>query len=107
MESFSIRDLRERSGELVRELEDGHLALITKRGRPLGVTIPISEHLIEHGVTFALAVELFRTHAVSLGLAAKVAGMSYAEFVEQLGRLGIPVVDYDPAELEHELKLLE
>ena len=32
---------------------------------------------------------------------------TFPKFVKQLGRLGIPVVDYDPAELERELKLLE
>lgn len=107
MESFSIRDLRERSGKLVRELESGHVALITKHGKPLCVTVPMSEHLIRAGVPLALAIELFRTHMVSLGVAAKVAGVSCEAFVEHLGRLRIPVVDYDPAELERELAQLE
>lgn len=107
MDAFSIRDLRERSGDLVRELEAGHLAVITKHGRPVGVTVPLTEDLLQHGVPLALAVELFRSHTVSLGLAAKIAGLAYIEFVEELGRLGIPVIDYDPAELEQELKNLE
>ena len=107
MESFSIRDLRERSGELVRELEDGHVALITKHGRPLAVTVPMSEHLLVSGVPLALAVELFKAHAISLELAAKVAGVSYPEFLDHLARLRIPAVDYEPAKLEDELVFLE
>ena len=103
MESFSIRELRERSGELVRELEGGQIALITKHGRPLAVTVPMSEHLLESGLALALAVELFKTHTISLGLAAKLAGVRYAEFLDHLGRLKIPAVDYDPAELAQEL----
>lgn len=106
MDTFSIRDLRERSGDLVRELEAGHLALITKHGRPVGVTVPMTEELLQRGVPLALAIELFRIHAVSLGLAARIAGLAYIEFVEELGRLGIAVVDHDPAELEEELKAL-
>ncbi len=107
MNHFSIRDLRDRSGELVRELENGNLALITKHGKTIGVTIPMSGHLLENGVGLALAIELFKTHSVSLGLAAKIAGVSYIEFIEVLGRLMIPVVDYSPEEFERELKLLE
>lgn len=107
MDAFSIRDLRERSGELVRELESGRLAVLTQHGRPVGVTVPLSEQLLQYGVPLALAVELFRTHTVSLGLAAKIAGLAYIEFVEELGRLGILVVDYDPAELSEELEHLE
>jgi predicted HTH domain antitoxin len=107
METFSVRDLRERSGEFVRELEQGRLALITKHGKTLSVTVPMSEHLLRLGVPLALAIELFRGGAVSVGLAAKIAGVSYAEFVDQLGRLRIPVVDYDPAELARELTVLE
>jgi prevent-host-death family protein len=107
MDTFSIRDLRERSGDLVRELEAGHLALITKHGRPVGVTVPMTEALLQRGVPLALAIELFRVHAVSLGLAARIAGLATIEFLEELGRLGIPAVDYDPAELDAELKALE
>ncbi len=107
METFSIRDLRDRSGELVRELESGHLAIITKHGKPVGVTVPISEHLVQSGVTTALAVELFRSHAVSLELAARIAGVSYIDFIDTLAQLRIPVVDYSPEELEGEIEVLE
>lgn len=107
MEAFSIRDLQARSEELVRELENGHPALITKQGRPLCITVPLEEHLIEAGLPLALAVELYRGQTVSLGLAAKIAGLSYVEFIEQLGRLRISILDYDPDELDRELKLLE
>jgi len=40
MQTFSTRDLRERSGELSREAEAGHLSLITKRGQPLNADAP-------------------------------------------------------------------
>ena len=35
MEIFSIRDLRERTGEPVREAEAGHVSIVAKDGRPL------------------------------------------------------------------------
>lgn len=42
---FSVRDLRQRSGDLMREAERGHLSLITKRGRPAILAVPFDERL--------------------------------------------------------------
>ena len=106
MQVFSIRELRERSGDLVRELESGQIAIITKQGRPVGVTLPMSDHLLEAGVALALAVELYRSEIVSTSLAAKVAGLSYIEFAEHLSRLRIPLADYGAEQLDRELEVL-
>lgn len=103
MQTFSIRDLRERSGELTREAEAGHLSLITKRGQPLLVAIPFSDTLLDRGARAALAEYLFKEGVLSLGKAAKMAGMPYVLFSEHLSRSGIPVVDYPADELEDEL----
>ena len=107
MQTFSIRDLRDRSGELTREAEAGRLSLVTRHGQPLFVSVPFTEDVISHGVHTALAVNLFRSGDLSLGQAAKLARMAYADFIEYLGSLKIPVVDYDPEELEQEFKLLD
>lgn len=106
MDTFSIRDLRERSADLVRELESGALALITKHGRPVGVTVPMDDTLLREGLPLALAVALVRSDSASIGLAARVAGLSYVEFVEHLSRIGIPVADYGGDQLERELDTL-
>ena len=48
--------------------------------------------------------KLFDEEALSLGKAAKLAGLSIAEFTEHLSHLDIPVVDYPATELDDELK---
>lgn len=103
METFSIRDLRERTGELVREAEAGRLSIVAKHGRPLFVAVPMDEHLLREGVAAALAIRLFAEKAVSLGKAAKLAQLSLEAFIVRLGSLGIPAVDYPPEELDEEL----
>jgi predicted HTH domain antitoxin len=55
----------------------------------------------------ALAVQLYRSKTVSIGLAARIASTSLEQFMGLLGQLGIEVIDYDPAELERELQVLE
>ncbi len=50
------------------------------------------------------AIELFKAHKLSSGQAAKLAGMGQFEFWMELGKLKIPLIDYEPAELEAELE---
>lgn len=106
MQSFTIRDLREHTGELSRTAEQGKLSLITRHGHPLFVSVPFSESILQHGVNVALAENLFKSGELSLGKASKLAGMVLADFIEHVSRLGIPVVNYDPSELEAELDYL-
>lgn len=103
MQSFSIRDLRERTGDISRSAEQGELSLVTRHGHPLFISVPFNQHVVEHGVYLALAENLFKSGELSLGKAAKLANMSRIEFGEHISRLGIPIVDYDPAELDAEL----
>lgn len=106
MDTFTIRDLRERTGELVRDAEAGELSVITKHGRPVFVAVPFDENIIKSGVSVALAVKLFQEGVLSSAKAAKFAGFKVVEFNKYLAKLGIPSVDYSPDELEAELKAL-
>ncbi len=103
MDSFTIRDLRERTGELVRDAEAGRLSVVTKWGRPIFVAVPFDDVLLEQGVKVALAAKLYTDGVVTLSRAARVAGVSTEAFIEKLGALGVPVVDYPPEELDQEL----
>jgi len=107
MDTFTIRDLRERTGDLVRDAEAGKLSIITKHGQPVFLAVPFDESLLREGVRVALAVKLFDDEVVSLGKAAKLAGMPQSEFIDHLGALKIPVVRYGKEELEQELAAFE
>jgi prevent-host-death family protein len=106
MDTFTIRDLRERTGELVRDAEAGRLAVVTKRGRPLFVAVPFDEGLLSQGVPVALAARLYADEVLSLTRAARLAGLTPEAFIERLGVLGITVTDYPGEELDRELTAL-
>jgi prevent-host-death family protein len=106
MKTFTIRDLRERTGELVRGAETGRLAVVTKHGAPVFVAVPFDEALVQEGVHAALAIKLFDTEAVSLSQAAKIAGVSVGEMIDMLGARGIPVVRYSSEEIDDDLRAL-
>jgi predicted HTH domain antitoxin len=103
MHTFTVRELRERSGELSREAEEGRLALVTRHGHPLFVSVPFTDELLAAGVHAALAVDLFKSGTMTSARAAKLARMSLPQFLAHLSAQGIPVVDHEPAELEQEL----
>ncbi len=107
MQAFSIRDLRERTGELSKEAEKGNLALITKHGHPLFVSLPFTEELLKNNIHVMLAESLYRTGSTSIGKAAKIADKSIVEFSEYLSKIGLSVVDYNPDELDKELQYLQ
>jgi prevent-host-death family protein len=106
MEAFSVRDLRERSGDLVRQAEQGRLSLVSKHGHPLFVAVPLDEHLLEYGVEVALACRLVAEKVVSVGKGAKLARLPLATFLERLGAMGIAAVDYPADEIDAELEAL-
>ncbi len=103
MHTFTIRELRERSGELSREAEEGRLALVTRHGHPLFVSVPFTGDLLQMGVHTALAVSLFKSGELTSARAAKLAHMSLPQFLAHLSAQGIAVVDYEPTELAQEL----
>lgn len=107
METFTVRDLRDRTGELIKGAESGKLALVTKHGRPVFVALPFDEKLLEQGITVSLAVRLFDEGALSQGQAARLAGLSLTDFLTACSNRQVPVVRYEPGELETEIEAFD
>ena len=49
------------------------------------------------------AIQLYKDHKLSLGKAARLAGIEKMCFMFELGKFEIPVINYDDEELEQEL----
>jgi len=107
MDTFTVRDLREHTGNLIHGAEEGNLSLITKHGRPVFLAVPFTKDLISFGLNTALAIKLFKDEIITIEKAAKIAGISMESFIEKLGQLGVPVVNYSADELDQELKNFE
>jgi len=106
MEAFTVRDLRERTGELIRGAEQGHLSVVTKHGNPVFVAVPFDDLLVESGVRISLALRLFDDGTLSLAQAAKLAGLGLEDFIERVGAAGLAVVRTPPEELDSELEVI-
>ena len=53
---------------------------------------------------FLLAVKLFELSRLSLGKAAQLCGMHKVHFMDELGRMGIPVINLDDDQILDELR---
>ncbi|MFL6203399.1 MAG: UPF0175 family protein [Thermoanaerobaculia bacterium] len=104
LDVFTMRDLRQRSGDLLRNAAAGRLTLITKDGRPALLAVPFDERLLSRGLHGALALSLFEGGQLTLSQAAKVAGLALDAFLDLLGETGIAAVDYPPEDLAQDLK---
>jgi predicted HTH domain antitoxin len=65
---------------------------VNKHGQGVFVAMPFGEDMVRAGV--APAVKLFDEEALSLGKAAKLAGVTQSAFVNHLSSLKIPSVRY-------------
>lgn len=55
---------------------------------------------VAEAVTFAAAVRMYEQGALSIGLAAKLAGMDSFAFADRLADQGIPNATFDPQDAE-------
>ena len=96
--------IRGRKSAILKNSEEGHLALATQHGRPSILAVPFTERLLELGVHRTAALHLFENRHLTFARAAKLAAMTLEEFVELLGQAGTPAADYPPEELDGELR---
>ena len=105
MESFAIRDLREHTGELVRNAEEGRYSVISKHGKPLFVALPFDDAMLKAGVNVALADKMVQLGELSVSAGAKLAAMDYASYLRHLGAMGYSLLD-EQTNYDAELALL-
>lgn len=106
MTVLSARNLRNRSGDLLKDAAKGRISLITKHGRPAALAIPFDGALLAEGVHRRLAVQLYASNYLTLAAAAKMADMPIERFLECLRLSNVVVADYPAQEVAVELKVL-
>lgn len=103
MHTMTDDDLKRRPQQLLDDAQRGEPAIVTVAGEPVMMTVPLGKGIEAPGVRLELAATLFDREQISLGMAARVAGMSYSAMIDELGRRGISVIRLEPGELEREL----
>lgn len=93
MKAVSVRESKNNPSEALRAAREQPV-MVLNRHEPEAMLVHLRDDsvLSEPGFRQAIATTLFRERSLSLGLAAKYAGLGIAEFIEHVSRLGIPVV---------------
>lgn len=69
------------------------------------LSIELPSYISSDEARLFLAAKLYEVGKLSLGKAAQLSGYSKSTFIEILSKMGIPVINYSPDDLERELSL--
>lgn len=103
MQTVAIRDLKTNPSVLSKPLENGEHIFITKRNKPIGITLPLSDRIFKSGLVEALAIDAWHEGSISLGKLAAMLQKDKLETMQMLSDLGYEPIDYD---LNDDLKTL-
>jgi predicted HTH domain antitoxin len=103
MPTLSAEELALHPGRLLDDAKQGTSDVVTVQGEPVVLTLPLGPTGALNAERLELAVTLYERDVLSLGLAAKAAGLSYSRMIDELGRRRIPVVRYSEEDLDREL----
>lgn len=103
MRTITADDLNRQPQRLIEDAQRGDSAIVTVAGEPVLLALPLGKGLDSQPVLLEVAITLFDREQISLGLAARLAGLSYSEMIDELGRRGVAVIRLKPGELEREL----
>jgi predicted HTH domain antitoxin len=85
------------------DAREGLIALVSQEGEPLFLSLPLGQSSRAPAATLEIAVALYDLEQISLEFAAEIAGLSYREMVDELGRRGIGLIRLAPDALDREL----
>ncbi len=108
MKAVNIRQLKNNPSEALREARVRPVVILN-RDQPEALLVHLDDDALlgEPGVRRALATALYREESLSLGQAARLAGLSIAEFIQHVSRLGIPVVRGIAASIREDAQAIE
>ncbi len=107
MDTVNVRQLKNNPSEALRSAVKGPV-LVMKGDRPTAwiLNLGVGGELNEPEVKLAVAVALFSDGALSLGRAARLAGIGAGEMISHLSRLGISI-DRENQDVEADVETLE
>lgn len=105
MKAVNVRQLKRNPSEALRMARDRPV-VVMNRDQPEALLVHLDDEalLSEPGVRQALATALYREQSLSLGKAARLAGVSVADFMLHVSRLGVPVLKGNAARVREDAR---
>lgn len=103
MHTLTAEDLSRQPQRLLDDAARGQASLVTRAGEPVLLAVPLGAGVDTGEVRLELAARLYDSEQISLGVAARIAGLSYSSMIDALGERGIATIRLQPGDLEREL----
>lgn len=103
MHTLTTEELSQRPQALLADALRGEVTVVTTAGKPVMIAVPLVEGSPLRSALVDMAAELYDRGEISLERAARIAGLSYSEMIDELGRRGIATIRVSPEELDREL----
>jgi len=103
MHTLTDEDLQRAPQQLLAGARRGQITVVTNDGRPMMLAVPLADGAPMRTALVELAAAPFDREEISLGTAARIAGLSDSEMIDKLGRREIDTIRITPEELEREL----
>ena len=88
MHTLTTDELTRQPQQLIDDAQRGEPALVLRNGEPVFMSVPLGKGMASEAVRLEFAVNLYANAQISLGVAARIAGLAYSEMVDELGRRG-------------------
>ena len=108
MKAVNVRQLKNNPSHALRMAREQPV-VVMNRDQPEALIVHLDDEklLAEPGVRLAFATALYKDESLSLGRAAKLAGIPLAGFMQHVSRMGIPVVRGTAQTVRQDVKSLE
>lgn len=103
MHTLTDDELKREPAQLLDDAQRGQVTVVTTDGQAVLMTVPLDNGAPAPGALLDLAATLYDQEQISLGRAAEIAGLAYADMMDELGRRGIATIRLRPGELDREL----
>ena len=103
MHTFTVDDLTRQPQRLWTDAQQGEVTVVTDGGKAVMLAMPLAHGASMQATLVELAAQLYDRELISLERAARIAGLSYSETIDEFGRRHIATIRLTPDELEREL----
>ena len=104
MKSITIRDIKNNPATMTGYLANGEPVFVTKHGKPIGVTLPLDDSIVNQSLKELLFFDLYKKGEISFGKLAEFLGVRKDKLRRMFASLDMPLIDYDVSEVARELK---
>lgn len=94
MQILELKEIQCNPAVLVHSINHEDYTIITKLGKPLGITVSFDSHILDGGLRESISLKAFEMGMISLGKLAELLKLTKSETMKLLDRLAIPVTDY-------------